>query len=107
MHSQGDTRRNAVGVIEPFWRCSWRLECAPGNLRLQRRAEDDCGGAVTTETKLRPMKSAPRDGTIILIRFEHENYNFCSGEHNQKEWEQICEAYWTDFNGGGWIWNGI
>lgn len=25
----------------------------------------------------------------------------------REKWEEWCRGYWTDFNGGGWVWDGI
>ena len=54
------------------------------------------------------MDTAPRDGTPILIRFEHENYGYAikCGE-DAKRWEALTEAHWIDHNGGGWTWYGM
>jgi len=48
---------------------------------------------------LRAMHDAPRDGTPILIRFEHENYKYAIGPDKER-WEELCIATWIDFNGG-------
>jgi hypothetical protein len=52
------------------------------------------------------MDSAPKDGTEIEILFRHVNWKYAS-ERDRDDWQQICRAHWTDFNGGGWVWHGI
>jgi hypothetical protein len=49
---------------------------------------------------------APKDGTRILIRFEHDNYKYASPE-DRSQWEEVCIAHWIDHNDGGWTWHGI
>lgn len=64
---------------------------------------------------LQPMDTAPHDGTVILIRFEHPNYVYAirAGDiEDAKRWEALTEAHWInfnggDFNGGGWTWYGM
>ncbi|HKI74988.1 MAG TPA: hypothetical protein VJ998_10105 [Pseudomonadales bacterium] len=53
-----------------------------------------------------PMRTAPKDGTEIEILFQHLNYHYAD-EYTRHMWQQICRAYWTCFNGGGWVWHGI
>lgn len=52
------------------------------------------------------MHNAPTDGSEIEILFRHLNYYF-AGDGEKDKWQQVCKAYWTDFNGGGWVWKGI
>jgi hypothetical protein len=52
------------------------------------------------------IDSAPKDGTRILIRFEHDNYKYASPEDRDR-WEEVCIAHWVDHSGGGWTWHGI
>ncbi|MCG7985025.1 MAG: hypothetical protein JAY90_20025 [Candidatus Thiodiazotropha lotti] len=53
-----------------------------------------------------PMATAPKDGAKIEILFQHLNYYY-AGENDRGRWQEVCEAYWTDFNNGGWVWHGI
>lgn len=52
------------------------------------------------------MGRAPKDGTEIEILFRHANFFYAAPE-DRHQWQQWCRAYWTDFNGGGWVWRGI
>lgn len=52
------------------------------------------------------MRSAPKDGTRILVRFEHANYRLADAESRHR-WVEVCIAHWIDHNGGGWTWHGI
>ena len=54
-----------------------------------------------------PMATAPRDGTEIDILFRHVTWHYADTETRDSEWQQVCKARWTDFNGGGWVWYGI
>lgn len=42
----------------------------------------------------------------VQIFVEHETLQWCRAEDadDRRGW---CDAYWTDFNGGGWVWHGI
>lgn len=42
----------------------------------------------------------------VLLRLEHVNYAIASPDEKHR-WEEVCTAYWTDFNGGGWVWHGL
>lgn len=53
-----------------------------------------------------PMESAPKDGRDIQIVFRHFNWRYTDKE-DRGELQQLCSAYWTTFNGGGWVWNGL
>lgn len=52
------------------------------------------------------MDSAPKDGTEIEILFRQKNHRYAEGVA-KLDWQQVCRARWTDFNGGGWVWYGI
>ena len=61
------------------------------------------------QSELLPMDHAPRDGTVILIRFEHSNFQYAEGPDRER-WEQLAEAHWVEFNNGtqrGWTWEGM
>jgi len=53
-----------------------------------------------------PMESAPKDGTTVELLLYHPNRKYAD-EDRKHEWEQIAEAKWLDFNGGGWTWRGM
>jgi len=63
--------------------------------------------AAMTGPQWQDIRTAPRDGTRILVVFRHENFAYAKTDAERAEWQSACEAYWTDFNGGGWVWNGI
>ena len=42
----------------------------------------------------------------VLLRVEHVNYAIAPPEDKHR-WEEVCSAYWTDFNSGGWVWHGL
>jgi hypothetical protein len=52
------------------------------------------------------MFDAPRDGTPVLLWIEHENYKHCMAQH-KTDWAAWCVGYWSDHNGGGWVWHGL
>ena len=41
----------------------------------------------------------------VQIFVEHQNLQWCRAE-DADDYRGWCDAYWTDFNGGGWVWNG-
>lgn len=57
-----------------------------------------------------PMETAPKDGTWIIARCEHDNAKYCaaSGKDPVAEgWIAAVPAHWIDHNGGGWTWHGL
>lgn len=36
----------------------------------------------------------------------HDNLKWAKSD-DRHEWYEWCKGYWTDFNGGGWVWNGL
>lgn len=54
----------------------------------------------------RPMETAPKDGTRILIQFVHANAQY-SKDPIGDGWIAVHEAHWIDHNGGGWTWHGL
>ena len=55
-----------------------------------------------------PMDTAPRDGTSVeLLMFHHTRQYEEDPEKRERLWTAVVKAYWTDFNGGGWVWNGM
>lgn len=60
------------------------------------------------QSTLRPMETAPRDGTPIMIRFEHVNFKYARNDVDRgARWEAMQEAHWIDHNNGGWTWHGM
>lgn len=59
-----------------------------------------------TLTDWRSIQSAPKDGTKVLVLFRHINYEYADDDEKH-QWQEECEAEWTEFNGCGWVWNGI
>ena len=55
----------------------------------------------------RPIESAPKDGTRILVRVEHINFTYAETPEERARWEEVCAAHWIDHNGGGWTWHGV
>jgi hypothetical protein len=43
----------------------------------------------------------------VLIFVVHQNAEFATGVEDLARWQGWHTAYWTDFNGGGWVWNGL
>lgn len=44
----------------------------------------------------------------VLVYVVHFNAQYEKDEAERlSEWEGWCRGYWTDFNKGGWVWNGI
>jgi hypothetical protein len=62
--------------------------------------------AIPAANDLLPMEAAPRDGTTIILRVEHENYQYASAPERRR-WIQFVEAKWIDHNGGGFTWEGL
>jgi hypothetical protein len=61
-----------------------------------------------SQTALLPMYEAPRDGRVIRIRFEHDNYKYAQSDEEKKQWEEICQARWINNCGSeGWTWTGL
>lgn len=66
------------------------------------------GEAMIDQSELHHMDTAPRDGTVILIRFEHMNFKYAmKSGRDASIWEGLHEAHWIDHNNGGWTWHGI
>lgn len=55
---------------------------------------------------VQPIETAPKDGTRVLLRVEHMNAKY-SDDPVAEGWIADCSGYWTDFNGGGWVWSGL
>lgn len=72
----------------------------------EERSDEGIGLTDWLASGFAPMDSAPKDGTEIEILFRHRNWKYAS-ERDRADWQQVCKAYWTDFNGGGWVWHGI
>jgi hypothetical protein len=55
----------------------------------------------------RPIETAPKiEGERLILRFEHVNFAIAAPDDRHR-WEEVCVGYWTEFNGGGWVWHGI
>lgn len=50
-----------------------------------------------------PIETAPKDGTDVMLLIRHKNYEL----HPSPKWEEAVIGYWTDHNGGGWVWHGL
>lgn len=55
----------------------------------------------------RPLETAPKDGTQIILLVVHYNYRFAKTPEEKRQWREACFAHWIDFNGGGWTWHGL
>lgn len=55
------------------------------------------------------IATAPKDGTEIELRVVHINaaYENDVARATEVGWIGTCRGHWTDFNGGGWTWNGL
>jgi len=42
----------------------------------------------------------------VELLVEHWMYRYAKGADKER-WREWCVGYWTDFNGGGWVWNGL
>src|SRR5574337_740475 len=76
---------------------------------LTRRCDGNCDWCECPPPKDNPwlpMETAPKDGAEIEILFRHTNWNYAAGL-DRDDWQQVCKAHWIDFNGGGWVWDGI
>jgi hypothetical protein len=96
IYADRDAVLTVIGQLPP-WASLQALDWAA--VKVRQRAE-------RLKASLQPMDTAPRDGTVIRIRFEHSNFRYASGD-DRFRWEQICDAYWTNFNNGGWVWHGL
>lgn len=55
----------------------------------------------------RPMDTAPKDGTEIVLLLHHHNRRYCRTEAEREQWTDRVRAKWIEFNGGGWTWHGM
>lgn len=58
-------------------------------------------------TSWQDIASAPRDGTKIILRVRHVNWDFEKTPEKKSQWEQECQGKWIDHNGGGFTWDGL
>lgn len=55
-----------------------------------------------------PVAEWPREiGEPVLIFVEHPNLAYARDEAERDQWRGWFKAFWTDFNGGGWVWFGM
>lgn len=61
--------------------------------------DEDCGAV--------PVEDWPKevDEPVDLLVI-HMNYLFAR-DADKRRWRQWCLGHWTDFNGGGWVWQGL
>lgn len=52
------------------------------------------------------IETAPHDGSEIELRIVHINAAFADDPAGEG-WIASCRGYWTDFNGGGFVWNDL
>lgn len=46
-------------------------------------------------------------GQRVLLYVVHDNAKYEKDQtKREQEWEGWCTGYWTEHNGGGWVWNG-
>ncbi len=66
-----------------------------------------CRALIGLAQEWQPIETAPKvvDETVLL-RIEHINFAVATGG-DKRRWEEVVTAYWTDFNGGGWVWHGL
>jgi hypothetical protein len=54
-----------------------------------------------------PVADWPREvDEPVELLIVHMNYHFAKGADKER-WREWCPGRWTDFNGGGWVWNGL
>ena len=54
----------------------------------------------------RPISTAPRDGTRVLLWCVHANAAY-SDDPVAEGWAAAVLGAWIDHNGGGWTWHGL
>jgi len=55
----------------------------------------------------RPIESAPKDGTDVLVWCVHPNAKYCDTLADASDWQCSVVARWIEHNGGGWTWHGM
>lgn len=54
-----------------------------------------------------PVAEWPREiDEPVEIFVVHPNAGY-AGSESHEHWSGWFKAYWTDFNGGGWVWHGM
>lgn len=53
----------------------------------------------------RPIESAPKNGTCILLWCVHDNAKYAN-EKDLDSWQGPVVGQWIEHNGGGWCWHG-
>lgn len=54
-----------------------------------------------------PVDEWPREiDEPVCVFVEHSNLEYSTPE-DADNWRGWFDAYWTDFNGGGWVWHGM
>ena len=83
-----DTREEAIAA--------WNRRTPDPELLAARRAQ-----------QWQPIETARKTvDETVLLRIEHINYGIAAPDDKHR-WEELVTAYWTDFNGGGWVWHGL
>jgi len=54
----------------------------------------------------RPIDTAPKDGTTIIVWCVHEMAKFCENPASEG-YAAPAIARWINHNGGGWTWHGL
>lgn len=94
--------------------CNAALSLTMADFRALRSAEkmlttlrSQLSGTTEETSGWQPIETARKvvDETVLL-RVEHMNYAIAAPEDKHR-WEEVCSAYWTDFNSGGWVWHGL
>jgi hypothetical protein len=65
-------------------------------------------GAGTGDGWIPVAEWKPRENERVQLYIVHDNARFESDPNKRaEEWEAQAVGYWTGFNSGGWVWNGL